>query len=488
LSNFNFNEETKKHEFKFLKTSYDAIDRFSAIKSFVFKEPLKKPISGGKVTIKRERKKNALVFNASIPQTVSVNDFRFDYLGFDDPLVLGSKQGTYYSDPRAVNLIKYSGPRSITGEISNLYTNKKESFNDRFLRMVVPASRDAVTSDIKGKSFTDKKTIYHSGLVRLDLKNGSYNFFRHENRIKKQHYLVIDSLNKESLAPFYESANSIIQAFSILYGNWYCGERFVLSSTSEMFDIIDSVFYEKTSNSILTNNSIINPFEFADYMRAIGEDVRKSENLFPDEVLSNIATRIIEDEELGRSLLLILEGNLALSPVAKSCSYLVAIETMAGLISKTEKEYFKTVKDETSSTELREEFNNIVNKYKAKLKDKEILALEKKIEYFNSPSGMDKILKSYEFYKIILPENFVKLLKERNLFLHGKTSFKENIVREKTYELMLNSHRFHLLACMLVLKFCGYRGHIKNLAGYRVHQDNKDVEDFSPTESVYYRI
>lgn len=464
---YNFQEEVHKHPFKFLKATYIAINNFSKTRTFVVHEPKNKPISNATFKIKRS-KKSSFIFEAEIKKLVSFNDFTFSHVGFDPSFTLQSKSEKFYMGPKAVTSIhaKLGSPKLLTGEISNYSSNQIEHFNKKFLRLIIPVNEKVFTTDIKGTSYTDKVSIYYGGLITVEIKNNCYNFYRHEHR--KKHYLIVECLKREEFTTFEATSNSIIKAFSLLEGNWYGGQRFIVSSESEMFDTIDSVYYDKESDSILTNHKIINPLQFVEYMKAHGENLDIYDNLFPDTILGIASVKIIDEEEINRALSLILEGNLALSPILKSCSYLVAIETLAGAISKRNKEFFKLVKNNNNATDLTTRFLSIVDEFKGKLSEKELEVLKKKIEFFNSPSNLDKILKSFEFYNINLPEHLLKLLKTRNLFLHGKTPFNEKIVRERMYELMLNSLRFQMMACMLFLKYCGYKGHIKNLAAYRI--------------------
>jgi hypothetical protein len=359
---YDFNEDIKKHPHKFLEASYEAINNFLKLEDVVIKQPLDKPISNSLMTFSISDEKDAINFKAEMPNLILLNDFDFKFLGFDLPLTLESNSTFYYSNARSVTSIdvKFGNPRVINGEITNLSNEKMESFDGKFLRMIIPVEEEVYTTNIRGTSYTDKDSIYGQGLITLEIKDNIYNFYRHQDKTTNKYYLIVECLTKEAFAAFEKTANSIIRAFSLLDGNWYGGQRFILSSESETFERINSVYYDKESSSIITHHKIINPFEFVDYMRAHGKDLKMSDNQFPDTVLATMTTKLIEEEEVNRALTLILEGNKALPPILKSCSYLVAIETLAGVISKNNKEFFRTIKSEAHSKDITNKFNDVV--------------------------------------------------------------------------------------------------------------------------------
>ena len=85
------------------------------------------------------------------------------------------------------------------------------------------------------------------------------------------------------------------------------------------------------------------------------------------------------------------------------------------------------------------------------------------------------------------------MLSTRNKFLHGKTPFDEKHIKTKIKELNLYADRIHLLTAILILKYAGYRGHVKNHAAYnlRMEEHHSEIEfdkDLGQNDNVYYKI
>ena len=65
-----------------------------------------------------------------------------------------------------------------------------------------------------------------------------------------------------------------------------------------------------------------------------------------------------------------------------------------------------------------------------------------------------------------LNERDAKVLNNRNDFLHGRIPFENEFKDERNHELQHIVYRYHFLLSVLILKFCGYSGYIKNNATF----------------------
>ena len=273
-------------------------------------------------------------------------------------------------------------------------------------------------------------------------------------------------------------------------GNWYRDKYFIVSSESNSFSKINSVFYESSQKSIITDLSIIEPSEFRSYQEQINnKKVLFSSTLFPNNVFSKIIEKILSNEVINRAIETIIEVSNNESDVIKSSMYYVSIETMIGLIYKENKEKLNPLRDTKDLGELLEEFSSTIEKYKEKFTKNELEVINKKIQYLNTPFNADKPLKIFEFYKIKLSEKYLLLIKNRNLFLHGSTPYKEDELKNNRFNIHLDSLRIRLLSIILILKYFNYNGHIKNLAGqllFDTNLYNKGIRELK--ESIYYEI
>lgn len=481
----------KNNSYKCLNISLNAISNFTQPRVFKISKPKGHPISNCEVRLYKKEGKQAFDFNLKLEKSIPSVDFKFDNLGFNEEIVLTSSEFNCYSDKEGITSIKlaFKDFQTIQGELSELTTKRKKDIENTFLRIVIPTEKEAPTTLLDGTSYTDNKTEYGHGLATLNLNDKKYQLFRYKQKDSEQYYLVIDCLSLNDFETFYYDSSYILRAFSLITGNWYGGQRFILTSKDPLFEQIDFVHFKKDDNTLITNYRIIDSFKFVQYMKALGNESYKiSENRFPGDILSQMAQKMQKEEELKRALFLVLEGNDAKSPILKTCTYLVAIETLASLISKNHKEHFITIKNLSVAKELKKKIKAVVEVFKNDLEEKDYNAVVKKTEYLNSPANMDKILKSFDLYDIQLSQSMQKLIKSRNVYLHGKTPYKENQIRDKMYEIGINSLKLQMLTCILFLKYCGYSGHIKNLAGYQIHNDYDNDEASTYDEHLYHII
>jgi len=157
--------------------------------------------------------------------------------------------------------------------------------------------------------------------------------------------------------------------------------------------------------------------------------------------------------------------------------------------TKENKRYFTPLKITKNINSITEDLYSVIEKYKRELSLKEYEIINKKIKYLNTPFNANKPIKAFEFYNIKLSESYIKLIKNRNLFLHGSTPYKENLYVDNLSELHLDSIRLHVLASILVLKYCDYSGHLINLTKSHIVGVNLDETGNSKlNEPLFFEI
>ncbi|MCW2118634.1 hypothetical protein [Flavobacterium sp. 7A] len=205
--------------------------------------------------------------------------------------------------------------------------------------------------------------------------------------------------------------------------------------------------------------------------------------------MSILITQIKSKPELERTIELIIEGNEIESPLIKCSIFSVALETTTSLIQLENKIFFAPIKNTKNLNSVLKELQSIIDKEKTNFTELEHTVLLKKITYLNTPFNKDKFLLSYKLYNIELPQKLELLLNTRNKFLHGKTPYEEGLLKTKIKELHLEADRLHMLVSILILKYIGYKGHIKNQAGYRLETKNYyDEDNIEINESAFYCI
>ena len=96
--------------------------------------------------------------------------------------------------------------------------------------------------------------------------------------------------------------------------------------------------------------------------------------------------------------------------------------------------------------------------------------LKAKVENINSPTNSKKLSKPFELLGLKLSQTEKLILNHRNKFLHGTSPFKESELKSKESDISFISKKLHTLCNCLILKYCGYSGHITDYGGF--HQFN----------------
>ncbi|UPT70961.1 MAG: hypothetical protein M0D53_00660 [Flavobacterium sp. JAD_PAG50586_2] len=126
--------------------------------------------------------------------------------------------------------------KTIKGQINSLST---ENFNfykkQRCYRIIIPIEdlRVRLTGDFTGWGFKVDSKFTSETLVKLVINKKEYHFFT--NSINKKYFIVIDSMEDQSLEDFQKYANSILLAFAFLKGNYHGKEAFIFSYKSNDF-------------------------------------------------------------------------------------------------------------------------------------------------------------------------------------------------------------------------------------------------------------
>jgi hypothetical protein len=331
---------------------------------------------------------------------------------------------------------------------------------------------------------------YALGLVCLTIGNIEYHVFRHKEKSNGKTYLTIECLDMTNFQSFRGDCELILKSVGFLTGNWYQDEHYFFSYASNDFKLANYIYYKLFGDSVITNFEIINPQQFRSFIHTDSNNYPKlGPLLFSEKILSTLVNELKSKPELERAIELLVEGNEIKSPLIRCSIFSVALETVVSLIHSENKAFFKPIKKTKQLTPILQEFQAIVDREKDKFSELEYSSLSKKVTYLNTPFNKDKFILAFEHYKINLPDKYSLLLNTRNQFFHGKTPYEEGALKNKIKELHLEADRIHMLVSILILKYVGYVGHIKNQAAYRLETESFYNETERQTEeSAFYTI
>jgi hypothetical protein len=397
-----------------------------------------------------------------------------------------------------INSISYNDEFSeklFSGSIASLSTSQSATeFDDKFLRLIIPVGTNEPFNigQFQRRYFTTphkKSPLF----ITVNVSNEEFHLFSY--KLGDDFYLVIDCTAQIELKAFQQKCFNLLLALGFIKGNLIHDECFIVSYGDSKMQVPENVLYHSMRASVSTNQAVFtsNPFSVhsdIDFPRDENGHILKElqDKLydgiidFPEEVFSNLATLLFEQEKVQRAALLYIQGH-ASSLEMRIPNYYVAIEAITGYISSeliTGNKSLSPIKDKTIAGELIKQITELSKSCKSenKLDDNEFdfKIFEKNINKLNAPPNADKLSQSFDYLNYALSSEEKKLLKERNRFLHG--SFLKTIDDDKAFRDALHcSLRLHFMIAVLVLKLTGYTGKIINYAELWSHITERTLNE-----------
>ena len=457
---------------------------------FIISQNFNFPIDNSQIHFNFEE--NYIKFELILKNNVNSKNITFKRLGFDESFEVSSLKDRYVIPKESIFYFKgksFIDSKRITGKLREIHTLNFPVKKDSRFKAIYKINQDHVTTIFKGSSYFCDKTFYGLGLIKINIQDITYHIYRHNE--ENENYIVIENLDKTYFSNFKFDIDSILKVFGLITGNWYQNERFIFSN-----DVSPEVelFYESLEDSIITEREIINPNEFRSFMNNFFESNYKlTSALFPETSLANLVNNLKLNQEIERTIDLLIEGNGIKSPIIRCSVYFVALEAIVGIIHKKNKDFFKPIKRINGLNNIKKELLLSLESNKNEVLPNEYEILVKKLNNLNSPANKDIFILAFDFFNINLPKRLKNVLSSRNKFLHGKTPFEESSIKDKLPELNLYAHRIHLLVSILILKYSGYKGHVKNRSAYDLvsqeyYSEVKNEDDIGQNDNVYYKI
>lgn len=368
--------------------------------------------------------------------------------------------------------VTISDPKLIRIKVNNFQQLRNEDYDNQILRLIIPTSIEPRLGVFSCKSLHISGTTTFCGLLEIKLNKKSYHLFKYRNDDTEENFLIIDAVENNSFEEFKSNCDAIVLAFGFVTGNLFQDVYYYQILKRDGVTMAKATAYYKKEKSILSNASLFSPMDFSDYMKHFGhEDLLGKMTLQLDPmVFSKMCEMLSEDVTLARSVKLILEGNQTNLLLLRAGIYSIALETITGLISEEFKNQLKPISDKKLSSLIIEKFNNTLSEYESFISEYGMQILKAKVENINSPTNSKKLSKPFELLGLKLSQTEKLILNHRNKFLHGTSPFKESELKSKESDISFISKKLHTLCNCLILKYCGYSGHITDYGGF--HQFN----------------
>lgn len=409
-----------------------------------------------------------------------------------------------FEDPESLP-IKY-----IEGSINSISTKNKSFYKrQRCYRIILPVHREInLWGDFTGWHYTvDGKRTFGT-LVKLTINNKEFHFFTHKTKDKK-HYIVIDSLNKQTLDEFQKTVNSILLAYAFLKGEYHGKEANILTYKNSNFKTPASILSVILGGGIYGGfpvhstkpHSLVSIKQKTKYKKdkngkIIGiddEHLKKYMVEFPHESLSKLCELICNKGGILRAVILFVNNHTATLEL-KVPTLFVALENVTKVLIGGDVSIPRLVEDEKIIKEIKAivkasvkgvntvEKENKQSTFSAEeLKDYKATfeRIRGKFHDFNKGTNNKKLIEPFANFGYALSEEEENLIiKHRNKFLHGDDymSLEEDYEFEFK-ELFHISMRLQRMIAVLLLKASDYSGYILNNARIYDYISEKTIKE-----------
>lgn len=360
--------------------------------------------------------------------------------------------------------------KKVTGSISGFCTVKnQEVFDKCYLRYIVPIGEKNKVFNIRHFEKSKQGCITPQGLLatHIDYVVSSSDFHLYTARENNEYFLIIDCIEQIDLPSFEEKCFSTLLALGLISGNLALDESFILSFSEERMSAPTGLIYQPKPSSIYTKQAAFTTnISSISYGKGLSKEEKDKLAVgleeFPKDVFSSLATQLHKHEKLRRATMLLLLGKIA-SLEMRLPAYYIAIEAITAHAVKV-KDMFGLIKDESVAKKVLDSIKKLVEA-EGRLHNADDFnskVLLKKITHLNRPTNEQKLSQLFKSVGYPLSEEEHKILRSRNVFLHGGFTRGED---DKRYRDTLHtSLRLSFLVTVLLLKLAGFEGKIINYA------------------------
>jgi hypothetical protein len=377
------------------------------------------------------------------------SDFFSGYSSIFDTCKLASKTTSYsfLKDSLDSTSTDFSKEK-MTGKLTSIIESNETQTIASYFRIVQPLTKNAEIGFLEESVNlqTDVKSSYIRGLNRMTINREEVEAFRLE--IDEKKFLIIDSCSTIDFERFRNITDSFFAAYAFIFGETVGEESYFLSSSDNNFENIHQIIFLTRPSSFVS--------EFPIYF-----NMHKGKLvLFPKNVFEAICNNYLSKEQYSRTLKILDEAFLSSFALSKCILYAAALETIATLINKDKEKPKPVSEDRLLKGDLIEKIKELITKDIYLINDEKKFLIEKKMQYWNSPTNIDKTREAFKNYGIELPASLKKTIKYRDTYFHG--SIPDGIRFDFELDNKIRAEEMHFLINILLLKYSGYSGNAFN--------------------------
>jgi hypothetical protein len=358
-------------------------------------------------------------------------------------------------------LLMTGASTGLIGQINNAFDDQTPIFHRLVLRQSLHYG--TLARHIESDRVQVGSVMRGGGLVNVYINEVMYTLYDFDieepTTEKNQTYYFIDSNIPITYADFEKAIEAIIYASAFITGELPRDEMYIIQAADPFFYATTGARYRRTEKSVDSRMEVVAPLTMRTLK--IGET---GTGFITQAVLSTLASRAYNDVRMLRALKIVLEsGNYPLE--IRGATYSVALETVKEIVLEVYEDKVKPFREKSHAKAIIRQLKTIVEA------DEDIFYNDKrtilsKLENLNTPANSAGFADCFRQLGIKLNERDLKVLNNRNDFLHGRIPFENESKGEQNHELQHIIFRYHFLLSALVLKFSGYSGYIKNNATF----------------------
>lgn len=384
--------------------------------------------------------------------------------GFFDEFLLKKRNATWCL-PEGVTTIStaiISGTSDgLLGQVNNRFDNQTPVYHRLVLRQNL--HHQTLARHIESHRVQVGSTYRGGGLVNVIINECQYLFYDFSvqltKKTKSHTYYFIDSTAPVLYAEFEKAIGAIVYASAFVTGELPREEMYIVQAEDPFFYVITGAQYRQVEQSVDSKMEVVAPMTMRNLK--IGEP---GSGYVTEAVLSTLASRAYNDVRMLRALKIVVESGLYPLEI-RGATYSVALETVKEIVLESFQDAVKPFKEKAHARSIIKQLKAIVEADEdVSYNDKKMVLI--KLDNLNTTANSAGFASCFTQLGVQLNERDAKVLNNRNDFLHGRIPFENEFKDERNHELQHIVYRYHFLLSVLILKFCGYSGYIKNNATF----------------------
>lgn len=366
-----------------------------------------------------------------------------------------------------------------SGKLASIIETDSKEPTTSYLRLVQPIKDPRKIAHIEGVSVLspDHNNLVYFGINQITIESIKLEVFYIE--FEKNNFIIIESIDRIGFEIFKKITDTFFGAYAFVFGDSVGEEIYYVSSPENTFEKINQIIFSKKSDSFSDSYPI--------FTRKM--PLRDGFIYFPKPVFETICYKYLKSLEFSRTLEIVNEAVQSELPLTKCVLFTTALETISGLINKSQKKPTPINEDSLEKGGLIGKIEDLVNKDEYLTQDEKTFLIDKKIKNWNSPTNKNKVLSAFEYYKGQLPDPLKNIPEYRNSYFHGSIPKGEKF--GFAVDNLIRAYELQFLASILILKYCGYKGYVQNRAAvmeYHAIRGNNPTEKIKLKQSLVYEI